>query len=261
MTPHPTCTVLATACFLATTACSCFVGATRVATPRGPRRIDALRVGDTVFSYDTDSGTRVTTTITAVHETTAVATASAVVGGRRIHGITGNHQVWDAGKQAWRAFADLRPGDRVLVLDDGAVVEAGIEAIALHEGAPVVVYDITVDGPHDFFADGMLAHNKDDDGDRYIEVGFVEPEEPLRAGVPAEIVAETRPASTAAKWEISISQSCEDETIEPIDGGSRVTCVYTPRSADGGLSVELTAYDEEGGWGSRFRVFDVLPAE
>jgi hypothetical protein len=60
------------------------------------------------------------------------------------------------GETAWRTAASLRVGDVLLDRDLQPVRVASLTTI----GGDVEVFDVAVDGPHNFFAAGLLVHNK-----------------------------------------------------------------------------------------------------
>jgi hypothetical protein len=58
---------------------------------------------------------------------------------------------------AWKPAGEVGP-DQVLLAADLGTVKAGQ---AKRLAGRVEVFDLTVDGPHTFFAGGFLVHNKD----------------------------------------------------------------------------------------------------
>jgi Domain of unknown function (DUF4157)/Pretoxin HINT domain len=73
--------------------------------------------------------------------------------------VTPNHPLFAEG--GWRAAGELRAGDAVAVLDGS---RAGLRRARVSRVAPqpaeLVVYDLVVADCHTFFANGVLAHNK-----------------------------------------------------------------------------------------------------
>lgn len=152
----------------------CFVAGTPVATPRGDVPIDRLEVGDLVWSWDVARGERVAAPVTAVTRGEASELYAIDVGGVRIAGVTGAHPFYDASLGRWVPAARLASGDQLLRLDDGATRAArvSLDAIVRRDlGAPTPVFNLEVAGHHNYFAHGVLVHNKqpawrdaDDDG-------------------------------------------------------------------------------------------------
>jgi len=68
--------------------------------------------------------------------------------------VTAGHVFWADGD--WRRASELAPGMRLLGEDGNAVIIESIEVI----DAEVRVYDISIDAPHSYFAEGILVHNK-----------------------------------------------------------------------------------------------------
>lgn len=142
------------ACFGTT---SCFVAGTRVDTPAGPRAIETLTVGDTVWAFDVTTLRRVERRITALHRNTVTSTRRITVGERLIAGVSGEHPFWSDG--AWVAARSLQVGSPVHVWNGVETSESRIVVI-LDEAGPVEVFNITVEGEETYFAEGVLVHNK-----------------------------------------------------------------------------------------------------
>src|SRR5262249_52876833 len=117
----------------------------------GPVAIEDVRLGDRLWGYDLARRDRILTTVRAVRRAEADETLRLECGLR----VTGGHPVHASG--AWKHAADLRPADE-LTTNEGRRVSVG--AIERLHGR-VAVYDLTVDEPHNFFAAGVLVHNKD----------------------------------------------------------------------------------------------------
>lgn len=135
----------------------CFTARTVVATPRGPRRIDELAMGDLVVGRDEKTGEQRACTVASV--------LSRMVGGLVIVEIdeesietTAEHPFWVAGS-GWTRAGDLVPGDQVRKLDN---TWSRVRATRVVAGG-VLVYNLTVDETHTFFvgAGGIWVHNKD----------------------------------------------------------------------------------------------------
>ncbi len=137
---------------------TCVAGGTRIATPSGPVPVEALRVGDLVVSYDETSHTRTTSLVRGIQ--TAYAERLWAIGRLR---VTGNHPVYADGQ--WVLARDVRSGAEL-------VTPTGIaRATVTREIAAATVFDIAVDPPHTYFADGVLLHNKA----AYVPIGGTQP--------------------------------------------------------------------------------------
>ncbi len=129
---------------------TCVAVGTFVETPDGECPIEDLSVGDSVVGYDTDRRRRVVTRVRAIHLGMAAQTIRL---GKALR-VTREHPVWANG--AWTRAEDIVAGDRLLGKDGMPVTVSSIELIPI----AIDVVDLTVDAPHNFFAGGMLVHNK-----------------------------------------------------------------------------------------------------
>jgi hypothetical protein len=128
----------------------CVAAETPIATPFGPRAVETLRVGDAVWSWDRRRAVRVAARIASIE--TAVAEETLLF--RDSLRVTPEHPLLASG--AWIPAAQVEASASLRHFD-GSFVPAGVpETIA---GA-VRVYDLEIDGPANFFAGGVLVHNK-----------------------------------------------------------------------------------------------------
>jgi hypothetical protein len=133
-----------------TTIFVCIAEGTLIHTPSGKVPVQNLRRGDTVWGYDPDSQSRVTTEVTSVYRSDARALLEIAPGLQ----VTPTHPVFANG--GWVAAHALKPDDMLLTF--------GLERLRLavqpvHRGASSV-FDISVGWPHTFFAGEILVHNK-----------------------------------------------------------------------------------------------------
>lgn len=141
---------------------SCFTGRTLVMTPAGPRRIDALKVGDLVIAFDVEAGEQRACVITNVM--CRLTPALLVVEADDVGEIetTDEHPFWVAGSGMVEA-GDLAPGDDLKTVDArwAKVVRTRVVVGAIY------THNITVDGAHTYYvspAGGttfVLVHNDD----------------------------------------------------------------------------------------------------
>ncbi len=150
---------------------SCFAAGTLIDTPRGPVAIEALVVGDFVYSYDFELQERVVARVrtTFVHEDETV--RSLTLGDGRHVQVTGNHPFWSGGD--WVAAEDLVVGAELMIADGDGAAPAFFESY-VNERSGITVYNIEVEGHHNYFAEGVLVHNKrvvdpDNDGDGFYD--------------------------------------------------------------------------------------------
>lgn len=128
---------------------TCVAHGTLIDAEAGARAIETIREGDRVWGYDGKE--RVLATVRLVRKGVSERT---LVFGEGLR-VTPEHPVWAS--EEWKLAATIAPRDRLLDLRLRQV-EAGTPRIIDER---VDVYDLTVDGPHCFFAGGFLVHNKD----------------------------------------------------------------------------------------------------
>lgn len=146
---------------LASSACapSCFTAGTRIRTPRGPKPIEDLAVGDVVYAFDCERRELVEERIEALLRSEGARLATVVVGTHRIEGVTPEHPFFDPERGTWLDASELSVGQAVVVFGDGAPVPSKVTAVEWRAG-PVAVFNITVSGQHNYFAEDVLVHNK-----------------------------------------------------------------------------------------------------
>jgi hypothetical protein len=141
---------------------SCFVAGTRIATPSGATAIEELEVGDIVLAYDERAARVVPRPVTArfVHDNHSFGVLTTSDG--RALGVTANHPVYLPDEDRYVEAGQLRGDERLLGL--GARAAAPTSTIsagyAPTSGAPATVFNISVAGEHNYFAEGVLVHNK-----------------------------------------------------------------------------------------------------
>jgi hypothetical protein len=166
---------------------SCFVRGTRIATPRGPRPIEALAVGEIVWSWDVERSAAVERPVARVLRAQRDELLTLRAGDVRIAGVTLDHPFYEQSTRRFVRAGELSLDARLLAWlgtgDPRPVQLDALERVA--RGGPVDVWDLTIDGPeHDFFAEGVLVHNKS-------------PLEPPDAGTDAAADASDRDGATA----------------------------------------------------------------
>lgn len=139
----------------------CFTGETLTRMADGTdRRLDQLREGDSVLSYDERDASlrngkvlKIERSIAPTHFKLRLAKNGVTVG------VTGEHPIHSEG--LWLPANLLRVGSIVTWLDDGIVGVGQTEITnVVTDSRPTPVYDLTVSDYHTFFAGGILAHNK-----------------------------------------------------------------------------------------------------
>lgn len=145
----------------------CFVAGTPVTLADGSTRpIEQLLVGDRVLAYDEERGVTVPSRITRTFVHTEVRQALVRINGALT--ATGNHPFYVVGRDEPVRADELAIGDRLFVLDGPATgrgrapeTPRRLQVRSL-ELLPSVgtVYNIEVAGRHNYFAGGVLVHNK-----------------------------------------------------------------------------------------------------
>lgn len=127
---------------------TCVAEGTAIATPRGPRPVETISVGESVLAYDVVSGRPVHTRVRAV----AAAYSNSLFALTDQLTVSARHPVYADG--AWVEAQAVEPGAALLGI--GGRQLATPRAIATGG----TVYDLSVEWPHNYFAGGVLVHNK-----------------------------------------------------------------------------------------------------
>jgi hypothetical protein len=142
---------------------ACFAAGTRIATPAGEAAIETLLPGRVVLSYDLRDGRVVEGRVTAVHVHAARPLGRLALASGRVLAVTAEHPIYSVERGEFVAAAALAGGFRALALGQGgAVMPAVTEGFrAASPEQPATVYNLTVEPEHDYFAEGILVHNKE----------------------------------------------------------------------------------------------------
>ncbi len=76
--------------------------------------------------------------------------------------VTGEHPFYDPDAGRYRPARELRPGDALYALDAaGRLGRVQLLSVTDASGPAAPVFNLTVEGEHhDYFAEGVLVHNK-----------------------------------------------------------------------------------------------------
>ncbi len=129
---------------------TCVAEHTRIETDHGLVPIEELRPGDRVWSWDEHGKKRVLSEVEALSPPRMAATML-IAGKLR---VTGSHPLWANGD--WVQAAELAVGDTLLSHGGSPLALASIQA----DGELARVFDLAVSSPHNYFAEGILVHNK-----------------------------------------------------------------------------------------------------
>jgi CSLREA domain-containing protein len=135
----------------------CFTGETPVWTETGARPIASIRPGDRVWARSETASAGEWAVVESAVPLLAERVRRLELGSGAVLRVTGRHPIWIAGR-GWTEAADIQTGDRLV---DRAGGELGVAAIA-DEAGRVMVYDLSVSGPHTYYVSdaAVLVHNK-----------------------------------------------------------------------------------------------------
>jgi hypothetical protein len=142
----------------------CFAAGTPVATPGGPVPIESLAPGDVVLSYDEERHAVVRGRVVANPAAESRSVGIFLRDGGPPLVVTAEHPIYDAGQGRYRTASSLRPETRLLSLIEGEGAPRGTTSdIALGWGAigrRLTVYNLSITPHPNYFAGGVLVHNK-----------------------------------------------------------------------------------------------------
>jgi hypothetical protein len=129
---------------------TCVAVGTLVDTEQGPRPIEQLTLGDRVWSYDLKRNRPLLTVVRSVHRGEALAVVE--IDGSLL--ATAEHPVYANGQ--WTPAGQVGEGDLVVGRTSSHRLTNPPQVVP----RKAAVFDLTVDEPHNFFAGGLLVHNK-----------------------------------------------------------------------------------------------------
>ncbi|XXX72677.1 Hint domain-containing protein [Sorangium sp. So ce134] len=137
---------------------------TPIAMADGTRRpIERIRIGDWVLAYDVEAGVVVSAPVLRTFAHERQDGGDSII---RINGAlraTSNHPFYANGR--WVSAGELGVSDELLVLEpstEGGVpmAQAGVVSSLYVESEREATYNLTVGTHHNYFAGGVLVHNK-----------------------------------------------------------------------------------------------------
>jgi len=139
---------------------SCFVAGTKVSTPSGDKTIETLKVGDEVLSYDHKEDVIKSSKVTKVfkHENKKYGELY-LSNGVKIQ-VTPNHPFYSVDKKKYVAVGKLHPKDKLYLRTSDNKMNIVTVDKFVKPAASTTVYNIEVDAQHNYFAKGILVHNK-----------------------------------------------------------------------------------------------------
>jgi hypothetical protein len=145
---------------MALSSCGCVARGTLVSTPRGPRRVEELQVGDEVVVVDPASRATARSPLLAIRVARRECGTVRHAGGALC--VTTDHPLYDPDADAFYPAGDWLLGSRraVLVHTDGRVEREVLTEVETFTRVDDV-FDLTVAHEwHTFVADGVVVHNK-----------------------------------------------------------------------------------------------------
>jgi RHS repeat-associated protein len=138
----------------------CFAAGTLVATTEGDKKIEDVRVGDTVYAHDFESGKTVERKVTATLRNHTHYWVDVRIGQETITATRG-HLFWVENEQCWVKAVDLKEGMQVCLLNGR--LESVSEIVVRQLTEPETTYNFEVEDVHDYFVGytQVLVHNGD----------------------------------------------------------------------------------------------------
>lgn len=133
----------------------CFPAGTKVSTPDGPIAIETLAAGDEVLAV-TNGGVTVRTTVKSIfvskNRVMKVETSGGILAATEEHPIS-------VGEGRFRSAGDLQPGDHIMNWKGDRLVAKSVRKLSF-AGDEGLVFNLQVEEPNTFVAQGVVVHNK-----------------------------------------------------------------------------------------------------
>lgn len=139
---------------------NCFAAGTPISTPAGERPIEALAVGDPVWAFDTARGARVRSVVTAVHRHPVTAIGKLSIADGHALLVTSEHPIYAPSLDRYVPAGELPEQTSVLLLNDDVAAQLSTVSSFERDFVYGPVFNITVAEQHNYFAAGVLVHNK-----------------------------------------------------------------------------------------------------
>ena len=133
----------------------CFPAGTSIAIPGGATNIEGIRAGDVILAVGADGRSRsavVRSVFVTINTLLRIATESVSLDVSATHPL----RLIDG---TFRPAGEISPGDVLCRVVDGAIQPAEVRGVQ-YLGGQHAVYNLQVDDPHTFIAQGLIVHNK-----------------------------------------------------------------------------------------------------
>ena len=155
----------------------CFAGDTLVSTEEGNRRIDEIKPGDKVLSYNTETGENELQEVKNVSVSKTDILVHIITDDGRDIETTMFHPFYvknvknEDGTGEWKAASNLKAGDELLSEDGKKVKVSEVKVEKLAE--EITVYNLELDEVHTYYvAGGVLVHNGCGKSNTFAELGI-----------------------------------------------------------------------------------------
>lgn len=136
--------------------CNSFAAGTLITADLGPVKIEDVKIGDKVLTYNQKTGLKEYKTVThLISEETPKETLLIELSDGRVVESTAGHLIYVAGE--WIPAGDINVGQFLFTLSENVAVSRVVKSTV-----EVKVYNLTVDGNHNYFVgeNGILVHNE-----------------------------------------------------------------------------------------------------
>ena len=132
----------------------CFVAGTKIAVPNGYKHIEDMECGDTILCFD-DRGIQRSSKVIATHIHQKEKVIRVTLWGGSTFTLTPNHWCLTADNE-FMEIGDFAEDDGLVFINNKILPITHIEEIE----KPTVVYNLTVEKYHTYYANGIKVHNK-----------------------------------------------------------------------------------------------------
>ncbi len=137
---------------------SCLIAGTLISTPSGPVPIESLKAGDAVLSFDGNNIVESKVVKTMVTPDRSYGYINLPNG--KTLGVTPEHPFYNSSTKEWFEIGNIDGSQSLLELKEESVHSVSAVNTSFSTEHVGVVYNIEVDTFHNYFAEGILVHNK-----------------------------------------------------------------------------------------------------